>query len=331
MSKNTNTVITVTKLSFFVAFAVVALMVIRQPAAEPAGECSGANEAKPAHSAIDQPAEDDVVIARVNGQPVYRSGFNAAVQRLSPQARQYGMATIYPVLLERLVDEKLLAAVAVREIPADDPELTKQVRQLTEGAITQIYFSRAIDAAVTEETIRERYEKSVAEFTPTEEVSARHILLETEEKANEVLAIVQGGADFAETAKQHSTGPSASNGGDLGYFSLGQMVPPFADAAFALQPGEVAPGPVKSEFGWHVIKVEGRRQTEPPSFEEKREEISSGLSREVAVALLDDLRGKARIEKFDLQGNPLPDEPEAPGEPEAPAGAEQSQDAQPAQ
>lgn len=325
MSKNTNTVLTVVKLSFFVAFAVIALMVIRQPAAQPAGNCSGAEEAKPAHAALDQPEKDDVVIARVDGRPIYRSVFNAALGKLSPQARQYGMATIYPVLLERLVDERLLAAVAVREIPADDPELTKQVRRLTESAVTQIYFSRTIDAAVTEETIRESYENSVAEFSPTEQVSARHILLETEEKAIEVLVIVQGGADFAETAKQHSTGPSASDGGDLGYFKRDQMVAPFADAAFALQPGEVAPAPVQSEFGWHIIKVEGRRQTEPPSFEEKREEISSGLSREVAVALLDDLRGKAEIEKFDLQGKTLP------AEPEAPAGAGQGQEAPPAQ
>lgn len=331
MSENTNTVITVAKLSFFVAFAVVALMAIRQPAAAPAGNCSDASEAKPAHTALDQPEEDDVVIARVNGRPIYRSGFNAVFQNLSPQARQYGMETIYPVLLGRLVDEKLLATVAVSNIPADDPELAKEVRRLTEGAITQIYFSRTIEAAVTEETIRESYETSVAGFSPADEVSARHILLETEEKANEVLAIVQGGADFAETAKQHSTGPSAPNGGDLGYFQHGQMVAPFADAAFALQPGEVAPEPVKSEFGWHIIKVEGRRQTMPPSFEEKREEISSGLSREVAVALLDDLRGKAEIEKFDLQGKPLPVEPEASTEPEAPAGAEQGQEAPPAQ
>ncbi len=325
MSENTRTVLTVVKLSFFVAFAVIALLGIREPAAKANGDCSQVRQSKPAHTAVEQPAAGDVVVARVDGRPIYRSGFMAVYQNLSPQAQQYGMATIYPVLLERLVDEKLLAAVAVKEIPADDPEFVKQVRQMTEKAVTEIFFTRRIDAAVNDESIRARYEKSLAEFEPVEEVSARHILLKTEEKAKEVLAIVQGGGDFAEAAKEHSTGPSGSNGGDLGFFGREQMVPVFSEAAFALQPGEIAPEPVKSEFGWHIIKVDARRQTESPSFEEKREELSAELTREVATALLDNLRGNARIEKFDIDGNPLP------AESEAPAAMEQGQDAPPAQ
>ena len=302
--ENLNTALTVAKISFFVALGVVFFLVIKQPADFHGAVAAGSESVAPAAPA------GDVVIARVNGQAIYREEMMDAYEALPPQAQQLGMDVIYPSLLERLVDEKLLAIAAEKAIGDTDREYQSKLRRLRERVKMEVYLTRTLEAAVTEEKLRERYEEAIAATPPQEEVRARHILLDSEEKANEVLLIVQGGADFAETAKQHSTGPSASNGGDLGYFAKDQMVAPFAEAAFAMQAGEFSPAPVQTEFGWHLIKVEDRRQSPPPAFEEMREQFSQEVRRAVLTALLEDVRSGAEIEKFDIDGNP-PAEPPA--------------------
>jgi len=266
-------------------------------------------------------ANDDVVIAKVNGQNVYRSDFMAAYSQLPPQAQQMGMEVVYPLLLERVIDEKLLGIAAAKAMAPDDPEVEKQMARLRERVVTQIYFSRQLEEKVTEERIKEGYEQFLAANPPEEEVRARHILLETEDKAKEVLAEIQGGRDFAEAAKEHSTGPSGPNGGDLGYFTAGAMVKPFSDAAFAMQASDVSAAPVQTEFGWHLIKVEDRRSKPQPTLDEMREQISQELTQTVASEILDGLRGSAEVEKFDFEGNPLPEEPAASAEGEQPAAA----------
>jgi len=274
-------------------------------------------------------ASDDVVIAKVNGQNVYRSDFMAAYSQLPPQAQQMGMETVYPLLLERVIDEKLLGIAAAQAMAPDDPEVEKQLARLRERVVTQIYFSRQLEEKVTEDRIKEGYEQFLAANPSEEEVHARHILLETEEKATAVLAEIQGGKAFAEAAKEHSTGPSGPNGGDLGYFTAGAMVKPFSDSAFAMQAGDVSAAPVQTEFGWHLIKVEDRRTQPQPTLDEMREQISQDLTQTVATEILDGLRGTAEVEKFDIEGNPLPEEPAAPAEGEQPAAAPEAE--QPAQ
>ena len=274
-------------------------------------------------------ASDDVVIAKVNGQNVYRSDFMAAYSQLPPQAQQMGMETVYPLLLERVIDEKLLGIAAAQAMAPDDPEVEKQLARLRERVVTQIYFSRQLEEKVTEDRIKEGYEQFLAANPSEEEVHARHILLGTEEKATAVLAEIQGGKAFAEAAKEHSTGPSGPNGGDLGYFTAGAMVKPFSDSAFAMQAGDVSAAPVQTEFGWHLIKVEDRRTQPQPTLDEMREQISQDLTQTVATEILDGLRGTAEVEKFDIEGNPLPEEPAAPAEGEQPAAAPEAE--QPAQ
>ena len=158
------------------------------------------------------------------------------------------------------------------------------------------------------------------------EVHARHILLETEEKAREVLAEVQGGKEFAAAAQEYSTGPSGPNGGDLGFFTADQMVKPFADAAFAMKPGEVSAEPVKTDFGWHVIKVEDRREQAQPGLEEMKEQLSQEATQEIAAEMMAGLREGAEIVTFDIDGNPIPAAEEASaaeGEQPAEGGEEQ--------
>lgn len=266
----------------------------------------------------DAPAADDVVVARVNGTPIYRSELMAAFGQLPPQAQQMGMETLYPMLLDRVVSTQLLKEEAAAKIEPDNAEVAKQLAEARAQVQVQVYFQGQIDERLTEEKMQAHYQEFLAANPPQEEVRARHILVETEDKAKEILAKIQGGADFAETAKEASTGPSGPGGGDLGYFTKEQMVEPFSNAAFALQPGEVSQEPVQTQFGWHLIKVEDRRSQEPPSLDQMRDQFSEELTREIVSELIAGLQEKAEIEKFDIEGNPLPAEGTATEQTEQP-------------
>lgn len=273
--------------------------------------------------------DGEVVIATVNGENIYRGEFEAAFAQLPQQAQQMGMETIFPLLLDRMVDEKLISIAAAKAIPADDQEVEKQMAALRERIVMQVYFEREVNAKLTDEVLRQRYDLWQDANPAASEVHARHILLETEEKAKEVLAEVQGGKDFAEAAKEHSTGPSGPSGGDLGFFTQDQMVKPFADAAFAMEPGAVSAEPVKTDFGWHIIKVEERRQQPQPGFDEMKDQLSQEATQEIAAEMMSALRVGAEIITFDIDGNPAPAEEETPaamGEQPAEGG-----EAQPAQ
>lgn len=273
-------------------------------------------------------SEGEVVIATVNGEKIYRGEFETAFSQLPAQAQQMGMETIFPLLLDRMVDEKLISIAAAKAIPADDPEVAKQMAALRERIVMQVYFEREINAKLTDEVLRQRYDQWKEANPGASEVHARHILLETEEKAKEVLAELQGGKDFAEAAKEHSTGPSGPSGGDLGFFTQDQMVKPFADAAFAMEPGAVSAEPVKTDFGWHIIKVEERRQQPQPGFDEMKDQLAQEGTQEIAAEMMSGLREGAEIVTFDIEGNPLPAEEAPAAEGEQPAEGGEAQPAQ---
>ena len=279
-------------------------------------------------------SEEKVVIATVNGESIYRAEFEDAYAQLPPQAQQMGEEAIYPLLLERMVDEKLIGVAASKAVPADDPDVEKQMATLRERIVMQIFFEREIEAKMTDEVLQQRYEQWKEANPSASEVSARHILLETEEKAKEVLAEVQGGKEFAEAAKEHSTGPSGPSGGDLGFFTQDQMVAPFAEAAFAMEPGDISVAPVKTDFGWHIIKVEDRRQQPQPSLDDLRDQLTQEATQEIAAEMMVGFREGAEIVTFDIDGNPIPEPEEAPaveGEQPAEGQAPAAEGEQPAQ
>lgn len=261
--------------------------------------------------------EGKTVIATVNGEKIYRSELEDAYAQLPQQAQQMGMKTIYPLLLERMVNQKLIGAAASKTIKADDPEVKKQMEELRKRVIMQVYVQRQIDSKLTDAYLKKRYEEWKKANPPQEEVHARHILVDSEEKANAVLAEIKKGKDFAAAAKEHSTGPSGPNGGDLGYFTHDQMVKPFADAAFAMKPGEISAKPVKTDFGWHIIKVEDRRKKAQPTFEEMKAQLTKEATQDIASEVMTGLRKEAKIETFDIDGNPMPDPGAAPATPPA--------------
>ncbi len=279
-------------------------------------------------------SEEKVVIATVNGENIYRAEFEDAYAQLPPQAQQMGAEAIYPLLLERMVDEKLIGVAASKAVPADDPDVENQMATLRERIVMQIFFEREIEAKLTDEVLQQRYEQWKEANPSASEVSARHILLETEEKAKEVLAEVQGGKEFAEAAKEYYTGPSGPSGGDLGFFTQDQMVAPFAEAAFAMQPGDISAAPVKTDFGWHIIKVEDRRQQPQPSLDDLRDQLTQEATQEIAAEMMVGFREGAEIVTFDIDGNPIPEPEEAPaveGEQPAEGQAPAAEGEQPAQ
>jgi peptidyl-prolyl cis-trans isomerase C len=246
----------------------------------------------------------DPVIARIDGQPVLRSELQATMRNLPAQAQGMPIETLYPMLLERIIDLRLIGAAARGAKLEDDPAVKRKIAEATDRALQEAYLTRQVEAKVNEAALREKYKAYAASVPGQEEVSARHILLKTEAEAKAVIADLKKGGDFADLAKKRSIDPAASSGGDLGYFTKDQMVPEFSDAACKLKKGEITEAPVKTSFGWHVIRVEDKRTSGPPPFEEVREELSEGMSREVIQDMLKDLRGKAKVERFNLDGTP---------------------------
>jgi peptidyl-prolyl cis-trans isomerase C len=286
------------------AFASSALA--QTPAAEQAPAAGQTPAAGPAPA-----AGEDPVVAIVDGSPIHRTEVEAAKRNLPEQFRQMPLEVIYSVLLDRVIDFRLLANEAERQDVASDPGVEAALEQARRDVLRDAFVRQKIDEGTTDAKLHERYEqlKQSADFKK-EEVHASHILLKSEDEAKAVIQELAAGADFATVAKQKSVGPSASNGGDLGYFTREQMVPEFAAAAFALEVGQVSSEPVQTQFGWHVIKVLDRRTTEP-TFAESEPRLRQDLAREIVTALVTDLRGGAAIERFNLDGTPMQQPPPA--------------------
>lgn len=246
-------------------------------------------------------AGNDPVVARVNGQPITRSAVLELYGQLPPPMNQMPIEQILPGILNELTARKLLGEAAEKSKLGDDPAVKAQLQTAREQVLQQAYLDRKLKAELTEPKLKARYDELVKAQPPQEEVHARHILTATEADAKAALDEVKKGTDFTEVSKKRSTGPTASTGGDLGFFTKDKMVPEFAEAAFALQPGQVSEKPVQSQFGWHVIKVEARRKAPVPRFEDVRSQVYEIMSQEVVEKTVADLRQGAKIEQFDWQ------------------------------
>jgi peptidyl-prolyl cis-trans isomerase C len=253
-------------------------------------------------------AADDPVLAVVNGEPILQSEVEAARANLPEQYRQMPLEVIFEPLLNRVIDQRLLAEEAERRDLASDPEVQAELDRARAQVLQQGLFEKAIQEGSTEERLQQAYDAMRGQpGFAEEEVHAHHILVETEEAARELIGKLGEGGEFATLAGEASIDPSAqTNAGDLGWFTRGTMVQEFAEAAFAIEPGTIGEEPVQSQFGWHVIKVDERR-TRVPSFAEKESEIREQVAREIVTALLDEIRSGAEIERFALDGSPQPD------------------------
>ncbi len=249
---------------------------------------------------------DNPVVARVNGQEIHRDEVLRELQAMGPQAQSMPPQMLYPQLLNKVIVTKLVAAKGYEQKLQNDPETKERLKDAEAQIVADLYVRKTVEPKITEAKIKSRYDELVAKYKPEDEVRARHILVTTEAEANDILKQVKDGGDFAKLAMEKSkdTG-SSKQGGDLGYFTRNVMVKPFADAAFAMKAGAVSDKPVKTDFGYHVIKVEDRRKSSAPPLSEVKEQIQAQLGQEMVQQLVKDIEGKAKVEKFNLDGTPM--------------------------
>ena len=239
--------------------------------------------------------DDNAVVATVDGEAIlWGDVFNSA--QALPADYQARLETLFPALLERLIDLKLLAHAGRRQGLQQDATLQAKVAAYEERLVREALLERHIAAQVTDESVRAHYRTYLAKRTTDVDITARHILVETETAAREVIRLLIQGADFADLARRTSIAPSAKRGGDLGTFKASRMVPSFAEAIARLQAGQFTREPVRTEFGWHVILVKSRSDTLVPTFEAVAADLREDLSRQVIRALLTRLRADAEIE-----------------------------------
>ena len=244
-------------------------------------------------------AQDDTVVATINGEPVTEADIALAENDLDPQFDKLPADQRRTAALSALIEIRLLAGESRKEGVADDADFKKRIEFLTQRALHSAYVENNVASQVTDEAVRARYDKEIANTPPVNEIKASHILVKTEEEARAIIKALDEGADFAELAKEKSTDGAAANGGDLGFFGPGRMVPEFEKAAFALEVGAYSKEPVQTQFGYHVIMVTDKRVQQPPAFEQVKDQVRSLLFRELYFEAVSKLREGAEIEISD--------------------------------
>lgn len=246
--------------------------------------------AKPAEK-----ADPSKVLATVNGVKLTQGEVDQASSDLDPQFARLPDDQRRLAALAALVDIKVLAAAAKTDKLDASADFKQRLEFLRDRALHNEYFQTAIVDKISDADVRGRYDKEIAAMPAKNEVRARHILVKTEEEAKAIIKKLDGGAKFEDLAKESSTDGSSAQGGDLGYFGEGMMVPEFEKAAFALDVGSYTKEPVKSQFGYHIIKVEDKRQQQPPAFDQVKDQVRSILIREKYIEMVKKLRDAAKI------------------------------------
>src|SRR6201996_1565865 len=247
-------------------------------------------------------AADDPVLAKVNGSEIHQSDMALAEEELGPSLDKMDPATKQENLLAFLIDMKIVSKAAEDKKVENNEEFKKRLAFARNRLLMDSLLASEGKAATTDEAMKKVYDDAAKQITGEQEVHARHILVETEDQAKKVADDLKKGADFAELAKKESKDPGASDGGDLGFFTKDQMVPEFSAVAFALEPGKIS-DPVKSQFGWHIIKVEEKRNRKPPDFDQVKSQIETYVTRKAQADYVSSLPSSAKIERFDRAAN----------------------------
>ena len=251
-------------------------------------------------------AADDPVVAVVNGYEIFMSDIMNRRQQLGPQAQQYPMQLLFNLILQDMISVRLVADEARKQGYDKESQLRRAVAQIEDQILQQELMSRYVKDNLTDDAVKARYDQFVKENPPLDEVRARHILVETEEQARAVIVSGRQGRGFREAGQGNSRPvPSGKVGGDLGYFTREKMVPEFSAAAFELRPGDVTKSPVKTQFGWHVIKVEDRRTQEAPSYAQAEGQMREQVEEQLTRKYVSELREKAKVETFGPKGAPI--------------------------
>ena len=247
----------------------------------------------------------DPTVAVVDGFEIKRTDVYQYVKTLPVNIRQLPPQAVYPLALDQVINGQIIQNKANQASLDKDPEVLEQVNRAKEQIIRSVYIQRKVEEQIQEQQIKAAYEEYVSSLEDVEERKARHILVDEESQAKEIIQELQKGADFAELAKEHSTGPTGANGGDLGWFTKDAMVPEFSEAAYGMKKGEVSTAPVKTEFGWHIVQLDDVRKKPKPTFEELESYLVVQLRQEKLEELVSNWRTTATIERFDINGEPL--------------------------
>jgi peptidyl-prolyl cis-trans isomerase C len=252
-----------------------------------------------------------------------------AEEELGPTLDKMDPATKKENLLAFLIDMKLVDKAAEDKKIADSDDFKKRLAFARDRLLMDSLLANEGKAATTDEAMKKVYDDAAKQITSEQEVHARHILVATEDEAKEVEKELKAGADFAELAKKKSKDPGASDGGDLGFFTKDQMVPEFSKVAFSLQPGQIS-DPVKTQFGWHIIKVEEKRNRKAPDFDQVKGQIETYVTRKAQADYVAKLRENAKIERMDQAANAPAATTPAPAATPAPDAAKDSNKMAPA-
>ncbi|MDS4041519.1 MAG: peptidylprolyl isomerase [Candidatus Competibacter sp.] len=258
--------------------------------------------AAPAASAAAQPASFTIPdpVAVVNGKPISKTAFEQYAQQLRGKAK-VDSPEASKALVDQLIMEELLVQEAAKEKLADDPQIKQQMEMIQRSLLASTVVRRMLsENAPSEDAIKKEYETAVAAMKG-KEYKASHILVDSEDKAKEVIAELKKGAKFADLAKAKSSDSSAANGGDLGWFTPSMMVPPFAQAVAKMEKGKYSEQPVQTPFGWHVILLEDVRDATPPSMDELKPQIAQMLQSRMVNDYLEKLKSGAKIEVKEIE------------------------------
>ena len=276
--------------SLFVAHASRALAIVAAAALMVAFAFSGSiAQTKP------DPA---TVLAKGAGIEIKQADLDLAEEELGAQLQGVDDAGKRDQLISYLIDLKLVAKAAEDKKLGDNDDFKRRIAFARERLLMDRMLAAEAKSAVTEAEMRKIYDDAAKQITSDQEVRARHILVETEDEAKAIIAELKKGGDFAALAKSKSKDPGGAEGGDLGFFTKDQMVPEFSEVAFKLEPGTLS-DPVKSQFGWHVIKVEEKRARKAPEFDQVKPQIEQYATRRAQADIVSKLREAAKVERLD--------------------------------
>jgi peptidyl-prolyl cis-trans isomerase C len=251
----------------------------------------------------------DPVVATVDGHKIHLSELIAIYRALPQRMQQMNFEQLYLPLVDHAISVRLLSAEGRKQKLQESDAVKRQLLRYEDTLVYQAYTDKVVTEKATEPRLKTAYEKFVKEFKGEEEIRASHILVKTEQEAKDIIIQIEKGGDFEKIAKEKSIDPSkAQNSGDLGYFAKEQMVKEFAEAAFAMKKGETSKAPVKTQFGWHVIRVTDRRTKAAPPFDEVKDQLRQEMAQEIAGEEVKRLRAAAKVERFDAKGQPIKEE-----------------------
>ena len=296
---------------FFKPVAVTALMMLLCVAAagmafaDAGGGNTTAPAAVPESSQAAQSAKSNPVVATVNGEKIYLSDVAKAAQSLPPELQSAPPQELYPLLVNRLVDEKALLIQARKTHLANQKKVAEAMREAADEALEAAYLRSQVEPQLTDAAIEEYYKTHYVKAKQPQQVKASQILVKTKAEADSIIDQLNKGAKFADLAKKYSIDPGGKQGGELGWFTKDEMVKPFAEAAFALTPGTYTQNPVKSQFGWHVILSEGKRTKPVPALADVKAEVKQKLAEKLITQTLEKARKSVTVVTFNPDGTPM--------------------------